>query len=111
MNRYLKIGLVLSCCVWWEAQAFSQVKIRFGETCRQEEIQVGFREQVYKIKLDELGAGMINIPASLAPGHAVLYGPRSISSFYLVPGQQQEITKLSDQKLNLPEQPKQSTYI
>ncbi len=99
MNRYLKIGLVLSCCVWWEAQAFSQVKIRFGETCRQEEIQVGFREQVYKIKLDELGAGMINIPASLAPGHAVLYGPRSISSFYLVPGQQQEITKLSDQKI------------
>ena len=56
MNRYLKIGLVLSCCVWWEAQAFSQVKIRFGETCRQEEIQVGFREQVYKIKLDELGS-------------------------------------------------------
>lgn len=90
---------MLSCCLCWEAQAFSQVKVRFGETFKQEEIQIEFQEQVYKVKLDELGAGMINVPDSLSPGYAVLYGPRSIFSFYLEPGKQQEITKLSGSKI------------
>ena len=36
---------------------------------------------------------------SLVPGYAVLYGPRNAYSFYLVPGQQQEITKLNGQEI------------
>ncbi len=99
MNRYLKIGLVLSCCFLWEAQTFSQVKIRFGETFKQEEIQVGFREQSYKTKLDESGTGTINVPDTLAPGYAALYGPRSVCSFYLMPGQRQDIIQLPGEEI------------
>lgn len=99
MNRYLKIGLVLSCCFLWEAQAFSQVKICFGETFKQEEIKVGFREQSYKTKLDESGVGTIHIPDTLAPGYAVLYGPRSVCSFYLMPGQRQDIIQLPGEEI------------
>ena len=36
---------------------------------------------------------------SLVPGYAVLYGPRNAYSFYLVPGQQQEITRLNGQEI------------
>lgn len=99
MNRYLKIGLVLSFCFLWEAQTFSQVKIRFSETFKQEEIQVGFREQSYKTKLDESGVGTINVPDTLAPGYAALYGPRSVCSFYLMPGQRQDIIQLPGEEI------------
>ena len=99
MNIGLKIGLVLSCCFLWEAQTFSQVKIRFGETFKQEEIQVGFREQSYKTKLDESGAGIINVSDTLASGYAVLYGPRSVCSFYLMPGQRQDIIQLPGEEI------------
>ena len=99
MSRGLKIVFVLSCCFLWEAQAFSQVRVRFDATFGQEEIRIGFREQAYKVKLDESGVGRITIPDSLAPGYAALYGPRNVYSFYLVPGQQQEITKLNGQEI------------
>ena len=89
----------LSCCFLWEAQAFSQVRVRFDATFGQEEIRIGFREQTYKVKLDESGIGKITIPDSLVPGYAVLYGPRNAYSFYLVPGQQQEITRLNGQEI------------
>lgn len=98
MSRGLKIVFVLSCCLW-EAQAFSQVRVRFDATFGQEEIRIGFREQTYKVKLDESGIGKITIPDSLVPGYAVLYGPRNAYSFYLVPGQQQEITRLNGQEI------------
>lgn len=99
MSRGLKIVFVLSCCFLWEAQAFSQVRVRFDATFGQEEIRIGFREQTYKVKLDESGIGKITIPDSLVPGYAVLYGPRNAYSFYLVPGQQQEITRLNGQEI------------
>ncbi len=99
MSRYLKIVFVLSCCFWWEAQAFSQVKVCFGEAFGQEDVQIGFRDRSYKAKLDEAGIATIHIPDSLAPGYAVLYGPRSVYSFYLIPGQEQEITQLSGQEI------------
>lgn len=99
MSRGLKIVFVLSCWFLWEAQAFSQVRVRFDATFGQEEIRIGFREQAYKVKLDESGVGRITIPDSLAPGYAALYGPRNVYSFYLVPGQQQEITKLNGQEI------------
>ena len=59
MSRGLKIVFVLSCCFLWEAQAFSQVRVRFDATFGQEEIRIGFREQTYKVKLDESGIGKI----------------------------------------------------
>ena len=99
MRRSLKIGFVLSCCFLWEAQAFSQVKVRFDATFGQEEIRIRFREQAYKVKLDESGVGWITVPDSLAPGYAALYGPRGVYSFYLVPGQQQEVTRLTGQEM------------
>ena len=67
MSRGLKIVFVLSCCFLWEAQAFSQVRVRFDATFGQEEIRIGFREQTYKVKLDESGIGKITIPDSLVP--------------------------------------------
>ena len=49
----------------------------------QEEIRIGFREQTYKVKLDESGIGKITIPDSLVPGYfgylyfSVGYGRKS----------------------------------
>ena len=99
MSSGLKIVFVLACCVVWEGQAFSLVRVSFDATFGQEEIRIGFREQTYKVKLDESGIGKITIPDSLVPGYAVLYGPRNAYSFYLVPGQQQEITRLNGQEI------------
>ena len=83
MSRGLKIVFVLSCCFLWEAQAFSQVRVRFDATFGQEEIRIGFREQTYKVKLDESGIGKITIPDSLVPGYAVLYVRATLIRFIL----------------------------
>ncbi len=99
MSRGLKIVFVLSCCFLWEAQAFSPGKSPLRRHFRARGNPIGFREQTYKVKLDESGIGKITIPDSLVPGYAVLYGPRNAYSFYLVPGQQQEITRLNGQEI------------
>lgn len=95
----MKIGFVLSCCFLWGAQAFSQLKICFDAAFGQEEVRIRFREQAYSVKLDESGVGWITVPDSLASGYAVLYGSRNVLSFYLVPGQQQEVTQLMGQEV------------
>lgn len=92
----IKIWLVLSSCFLWEAQAFSQVEVHFDEIFKQEKIQIEFREQTYRTKLDDSGLGLIQVADTLAPGYAVLYGPRSVNMFYLVPGKRQGIIRQQD---------------
>lgn len=92
----IKILFVLSCSFLWGAQTFSQVKVHFDETFKQEKIQVKFREQTYKVTLDDSGKGIIRVPDTLPPGYAVLYGPRKVYMFYLVPGRKQHISVLPE---------------
>ncbi len=90
----LKFGLVFLYLQWGE-QVFAQVTFYF-ESFKQAEIEVAFRDSSYQAVLDESGMGTIRVPASLTPGYAVLYGPRSINYFYLVPEGKQRVNKYSD---------------
>ncbi|ERI85870.1 redoxin family protein [Bacteroides pyogenes F0041] len=93
----LKIGFVFLCFQWGE-QVFAQVAFYF-ESFRQVKIQVTFRDSSYQAVLDESGVGTIQVPALLSPGYAVLYGPRSINYFYLIPGGKQSMNKYADGRL------------
>lgn len=90
----LKIGFVFLCFQWGE-HVFAQATFYF-ETFKQEKIQVTFRDSSYQAVLDESGVGTIQVPTLLTPGYAVLYGPRSINYFYLIPGGKQNINKYAD---------------
>lgn len=90
----IKIGLVF-LCIQWGGQVFSQVTFYF-ESFTKVKIQVAFRDSSYQAVLDESGLGTIQVPTSLTSGYAVLYGPRSVNYFYLIPGGRQSINKYSD---------------
>ncbi|MEY8686719.1 TlpA family protein disulfide reductase [Bacteroides sp. AN502(2024)] len=71
-------------------QVSAQVIICF-EAFNKEDIWVAFRDSSYKTILDECGKGVIEVPDSLPSGYAVLYGPRKIYNFYLMPGTRQSM--------------------
>lgn len=99
MRRLLVMSFV-SLCLLWGAQAFSQVTFHFDDKFQTEEIILKFAGESYRTKLDASGAGTITIPNNLEAGYAVVYGPRSVHMFYLIPGKKQDVTKLLGQNIS-----------
>lgn len=77
---------------------FAQTNI-FFESYKNEEIQVSFRDSIYRATLDENGVGTIFVPASLKPDYAIIYGPRGVYQFYLLPSGKQRIERYQDGRM------------
>ncbi|MBQ8502346.1 MAG: TlpA family protein disulfide reductase [Bacteroides sp.] len=88
--------IVLLCCIQWGAHAFSQVTLHMDEKYGGELVSISFRDSSYSVKLDEGGVAVLHVADSLKAGYATLFAPRSIHSFYLLPGTEQSLSLWAD---------------
>ena len=88
INKY-SIAFVL--CLW-VTTVLGQVEFYFEEY-RASKIRVVFRDSSYYSTLDNNGRGVIRFSPVLKPGYAVLYGPKNIMYFYLIPTGKQSMLK------------------
>lgn len=83
---------LLLLALLWGGELWAQTVFRF-ETYGGEKIRVSFRDSLYETVLDTLGTAYIQVPDSQLADYATVYGPRSLHTFYLLPGTRQEVYK------------------
>lgn len=98
-NQCLKLicGIIL-CLMLGGPMSYAQVRFRM-ESQTDAHMCVAFRDSTYTIVLDSKGSGILAVPDSLDSDYAVLYGPRRIDYFYLIPDSVQLIGLSDDNRL------------
>ena len=86
-----KSSIAFVLCLW-VTTVLGQVEFHFEEY-RASKIRVVFRDSSYYSTLDNNGKGEITFSPVLNPGYAVLYGPKNIMYFYLIPTGKQSLLK------------------